>query len=258
MAKKGMPWDKAILKVLQEYKQALKYTEITDFIIQDQLRGADEIGATPANTVNAYLHGDKLKDKVAALGRGMYILKDYLDQDPSLATIPSTQQEDEDSPSVMEDSLITAYGRFWDRDLWLKNKYALYGTSTLTKNAACVDFSKHYGLYLLHKGYQVIYVGQAAKQSLSVRLANHHVDHLRNRWDSFSWFSLKDIEGTQDVGANATRSLNVLKIIDTLEALLIETLGPERNKKDGNGFGGKEFEQITEFEFLKNTVTKQP
>ena len=246
-----MPWDKAILKVLQEYKQALKYTEITDFIIQDQLRGADEIGATPANTVNAYLHGDKLKNKVVALGQGMYILKDYLYKDPSLAIVPFSQQND-------DDPFITAYGRFWARDLWLNNKYALYGKSLWTKKAACIDFSKHYGLYLLHKGYQVIYVGKASKHSLGVELANHNVDHLRNRWDSFSWFSLKDIEESEDEGVNATKSLNVLRIIDTLKALLIETLGPECNKQDGNGFGDKEFEQITEAKFLKNTVTKQP
>ena len=195
---------------------------------------------------------------MAALGRGMFILKDYLEKDPSLATVSSSQQYDVDVPSATEESLITAYGRFWDRSLWLQNKYALYGTSILTKNAACVNFSKHYGLYLLHKGHQVIYVGQATNHSLSVQLANHHVDHLRNRWDSFSWFSLKDIESAQDEGAKATRTLNVSKIIDTLEALLIETLGPERNNKDGNGFGDKEFEQITESKFLKKSITKKP
>ena len=249
---KGLPWDEAILKVLKDNKRAIHYSEIADIIANDGLRPADGIGSTPANTVNAMLHNEKLKDKVACVQRGVYILKEYLNEDPSLVTVSATIDTDNDEgDNDMDDALITAYGRFWSRDMWEKNNMSIYGTSAKTKNAASVDFTNHMGIYLLHKGYEVIYVGQASQ--LNKRLKDHTIDDKRNRWDNFSWFSITDFNEQEkaDCKKDTSKTLEGAALLDTLEALLIEVLGPERNKKVGNEFEDKEFEQLTETEYLR-------
>lgn len=245
----GMPWDKAILKVLTESHRVMKYYDIADTIISEGLR--QEVGSTPANTVNAYLHGDKLKDLVVCVRRGEFILKEYLDKDPSLV-ISTADLPDDEEEKDMGDALITAYGRFWDREMWEMNEMSIYGTSSKTKKAASVDFSEHSGIYLLHKGYEVIYVGQATH--LHDRLVAHTTDDKRNRWDNFSWFSLTGFDNENPENGADSKSLSIPAILDTLEALLIETLGPERNKKVGNDFEDKEFEQIEKVGYLERKL----
>ena len=251
-----MAWDEAIRTVLKNNRRVLKYTEIADIIVNEGLRKSDEIGATPANTVNATLRSDKLKDEVVCVRRGEYLLKEYFDNDPSLAIAPANTPEDEEE-NQMEDALITAFGRFWDRTLWEKtNKKALYGVTDAKKKVPGVDFTQHPGIYLLHKGYQVIYVGQALH--LVDRLDAHTTDDKRNRWDSFSWFSLESFDNESENTCSVKR-IGIPALLDTLEALLIETLGPERNRKIGDGFNGKEFEQISETDYLRRyKLSKKP
>lgn len=250
MSKKndGLTWEQAILKVLTDNQRVLRYDEIAQIISNGKLRKS--VGATPANTVNVVLHSENLKDKVVCVRRGEYILKEYLDNDPSLAITPANVPE-EDEENEMGDALITAYGRFWSRAQWEANDKAIYGASSKTKKASSVNFSQHAGIYLLHKGYEVVYVGQAVH--LKSRLDAHTVDDKRNRWDNFSWFSLESID--KEVEENGTaKSFSTEALLDTLEALLIETLGPERNKKVGNDFEDKEFEQITKIEYLQRQL----
>ena len=242
-----MPWEKAILKVLEDSDRAMHYRDITSEIVDKGLRSSENIGATPANTVNAIIHGPKLADKVVSLGGGKYILQSHVAQNPSMISAPDKIMEDEETD--VGDALITAYGRFWSREKWEQNNQKLYGTSFVTKNAPCVDFSAHAGIYLLHKGHETIYVGQALKQAICKRLADHTKDDKRNRWDNFSWFSIQDLEC--GLGELEKKILTPSALLDTIEALLIETLGPERNKKVGNVFENKEFEQVDEKDFLK-------
>ena len=243
-----LTWDKAILKVLNDAGGPMDYNEIATQIIEQDLVKTST--ATPANSVNSYLHSDKLTDKVVPIRRGVYILKDLLQKDPSLATLPVSENTEEDEESNVDDALITAYGRFWSRSQWEDNNNRLYGTSVRTANAAGVDFADYAGIYLLHKGYEVIYVGQAKR--LVERLDAHTKDDKRNRWDNFSWFCIDDIdEAIEKESSKIQKSLSIPALLDTLEALLIETLGPERNKKVGNGFEDKEFEQIEAKVFLE-------
>lgn len=242
-----MPWEKAILKVLEDNSGAMHYRDIASEIVEKGLRSLENIGATPANTVNAIMHGPKLAGKVISLGGGEYILQSHLAQNPSIISVPDKIKEDEEDD--VSDALITAYGRFWSRQTWEQNNQKMYGTSFVTKNAPCVDFSAHAGIYLLHKGYEVIYVGQAMKQPINKRLSDHTKDDKRNRWDNFSWFSIQDLEC--ELGELEKKTLTPSALLDTIEALLIETLGPERNKKVGNAFENKEFEQVDEKDFLK-------
>lgn len=252
MAGKITTWDEAILRVLKESKKPMHYRDIASAIVEQQLRPEDKIGSTPAITVNSYLRGEKLKDKVEPTGKkGEYALASTNHTSNKAVSIVASQL-DEDSP---EDVLITAYGRFWDRTLFETNNHELYGTNVQTKKSAIVCFSRYSGIYLLHKGYEVVYVGQATE--LAKRIADHANDDKRNRWDNFSWFSitsLKDNEMPEDV---VKKNLSHKSLLDTLEALLIETLGPERNKKVGNDFEDKEFEQIQEVEYLKRKLQAQ-
>ena len=252
MAGKIMTWDEAIFRVLKESKKPMHYRDIASAIVEQQLRPEDKIGSTPAITVNSYLRGEKLKDKVEPTGKkGEYALASKNPTSSNAASLAASQL-DEDSP---EDVLITAYGRFWDRKLFETNNNELYGTNVQTKKSAIVCFSRYSGIYLLHKGYEVVYVGQATE--LAKRIADHANDDKRNRWDNFSWFSitsLKDNEMPEDV---VKKNLSHKSLLDTLEALLIETLGPERNKKVGNDFEDKEFEQIQEVEYLKRKLQAQ-
>jgi hypothetical protein len=251
MATKKMSWDEAIIQVLTENGGVMHYRDIADAIAEKGLRTQEDMGATPANTVNVILHSDKLKGKVASTGeRGKYVLTSILQQNPILA--PATPSEDdEDDEGDVRDAMISAFGRFWDRAIFEKNESRLYGINFLAgsknNNISGVDFSEHPGIYMLHKGYQVIYVGQATH--LCERLNYHTTKDLRNRWDNFSWFSIKDISSDNEECKD--RLFSDASLLDTLEALLIETLGPERNKKAGNEFIDKEFEQITQAEYYK-------
>jgi len=249
-----MTWDQAVLKVLKDNKRSMRYDEIADVIISQELRASNELGSTPAMTVNAILHG-KIRDHVVCVRRGEFILKDYLKEDPTLAADVNSSVDDDDEDNEMDDALITAYGRFWDRKLWEENGMQILGSNTKTRNADSADFTQHAGIYLLHKGYQVIYVGQA--KHLVKRLEDHTKDDKRNRWDNFSWFSIDDVDqNSSPENAITTKTLEGPALLDTLEALLIETLGPERNKKVGNDFDDKEFEQIPESEYYKRKCTK--
>lgn len=252
---KNMTWDKAILTVLSQVKAPMKYYDIAETIIAEGLRDKNSVGATPANTVNSYLHSDKLKDKVVCVNRGEYVLKSVLDENPA-SVVSKAGFFDPDDDDEISDTLITAYGRYWNRDMFENNKCSLLGINVRTPKTHSVDFSQHSGIYILHHGHSNIYVGQA--KSLKLRLAAHLDDGKRNRWDSFSWFSLTefDKESPANNDAKTAKSLRNESILDTLEALLIETLAPERNKKVGNSFEDKEFEQIPELSFLKGKVGK--
>ena len=250
MATKVMTWDEAILKVLKENNRVMHYREIATAIVDGRLRPENKVGSTPAITVNNYLRGKKLKDKVGPAGnKGEYALVNSLS---SGSKTNLTTLNKDDTP---EDVLITSYGRFWDRKLFEENKNLIYGTSVQTKNSAVVSFSNCSGIYLLHKGYEVIYVGQA--KELAKRVADHLNDDKRNRWDNFSWFSITPLKDNELPEDSPKKNLSHKSLLDTLEALLIETLGPERNKKVGNDFEDKEFEQITELEYLKRNIQNQ-
>lgn len=250
-SQKQMSWEDAIRTVLTQAKAPMSYVDIANKIIDQKLRST--FGRSPAITVVSIIRNSKLKDDVYKTERGKYCLKQYatkLKDTPSPSDIEL--QEDSDEEEKEFDDLITAYGRFWSRDMFEDNQKKLYGSAINTAKAN-YDFSKDSGIYLLHKGYTVVYAGQA--DSLSKRIAVHTQDLNRGRWDNFSWFSISN-RGEDTGDNNKSRNLSVKKILDTLEALLIETLGPERNKKGGNGFADKEIMQIKVTDYVESIQGK--
>jgi hypothetical protein len=230
-----LTWDDAILTVLRTAEGALHYTEIAERIAQKKLR--KKIGATPAATVAAML-SKSLGDAASPfqkVGRGVFALKDKLEQEatPSEATA--------DAPATDSDTgALRAFGMFWDRHkvVW-GGRARLLGRQGL--GASEVNFAEQIGVYLLHDRERVIYVGRAT-DTLFARLKAHTTDRLGSRWDRFSWFGLRDV-GQDGKLAEPSVAWTHLVVIETLEALLIESLEPPLNRKRGDNFAAVEYLQ---------------
>lgn len=96
-------------------------------------------------------------------------------------------------------------------------------------------------MYLLHDRDRTIYVGRAA-DALFARLKAHTGDRLSGRWDRFSWFGLRGVHEDGSLSAPAT-AWNYEVVIETLEALLIETIEPPLNRKRGDNLSAIEYLQ---------------
>lgn len=252
MPKQCLKWEEAILQILSDKKTPVHYSDIAKAIGELGLRPSEKMGLTPSSTVNVILH-HQLKNKVTTVGKGNYILTSVLNAN-NLITPPLVNGTDDDED--IEDDLITAYGRFWSRHLFMENNARLFGSSVKDANAERADFTELPGIYLLHKGYQVVYIGQA--KNLGKRIKDHTLDDKRNRWDNFSWFSIEDLkDSNSDIDKGDTKKLTQESVLDTLEALLIETIGPERNKKVGNNFEDHEFEQVTSSVYFESKYNKK-
>ena len=95
------------------------------------------------------------------------------------------------------------------------------------------------GVYILHYGQEIVYVGQAVSDSgIGKRLRDHTKDRLSNRWDGFSWFGLDSVntDGVIEKSKDADFQLSIQNIADVLEGILLEILEPKSNRRGGNGF----------------------
>lgn len=234
MAKKELSWKEAVLKVLKEEKEPVHYGGIAQKIEEKQYRTS--LGATPQVSVSVALQ-NLLKDGkvVTCQERGRYILKEYekeyLKGNPIEPTI---------------NTMIGAYGRFWRREKveWKTNgKTELKGNQG--KGSIDVNFSEEIGIYLLHRGYEIVYIGQATKQSIVSRLEQHTKDDLANKWDTFSWFGFFNVNEENGKINTSCKSIkmDLNKVAETLEALLIESIEPRFNRKRGDNFSDKEYQQ---------------
>ena len=112
--------------------------------------------------------------------------------------------------------------------------------------------ARHCHLALLHDRERVIYVGRAT-DTLFVRLKAHTTDRLSGRWDRFSWFGLKSAQSDGSLTSHSIAWSHEV-VIETLEALLIESLEPPLNRKRGDNFSAIEYLQSTdpEIEEIRN------
>jgi HB1, ASXL, restriction endonuclease HTH domain len=234
--KPNMQWEDAIKRVLSEADGALHYAEVAERIASKGLR--QSLGATPAATVSSYLSTSlrELGDESPYLrvGRGIYALKAAAEkqaQDETTADKDAVQQEA---------GALRAFGMFWKRDsvYWLGKAQLLGKQGT---GATDVNFANQIGVYLLHDRDRVIYVGRAA-DTLFARLKAHTTDRLGGRWDRFSWFGLRSV---LDDGQLSDGELpwGQSVVIETMEAVLIESLEPALNRRRGDNFSGAEYIQ---------------
>jgi len=241
-----LKWKEAIVKVFEDEKKALHYTDIAELIAERGYRKS--LGATPQDTVSANMTTDinnnKEKSIFAKVDKGIYILRKFLDDSSQLVT-----EEIEDELIVTEKikkeryKIINAFGIYWNRNFvhW-KTTPDLLGIQQI--GASEVNFKDQIGIYLLHDSRETIYVGQAIEQTLGQRLKNHTTDRLGGRWDRFSWFGFYPVnENGKLLTDIKLDNITVQNLGDILEAILIESIEPRQNRKQGNLFFGLEYLQ---------------
>ncbi|MBN1395642.1 MAG: hypothetical protein JW959_11510 [Pirellulales bacterium] len=253
-----MGWKEAIIEVLHGETEPLHYTDITDLIVERQLK--TEFGATPAKSVSATitisLNNDGEDSPFIRVGRGHYALRSTLAselEESSSSDYSSSDSDDEDETAEM--GLIKAFGMYWKRDAirWIATPRIL-GQQQL--GASEVDFSGQKGVYLLHDGNRVIYVGRTTDQPFGKRLYQHTTDRLGGRWDRFSWFGIYTVaENGSLQQMDGWCSFSVDNLIATMEALLIEGLEPPQNRKRGDDFRAIEFSQVVDPDIEKLQYT---
>ena len=156
---------------------------------------------------------------------------------------------------------IKNYGHFWAlKDVhWNFNgksgaKGHLKGYSGRGKSHQEIDFRAQVGIYVLFaENREVIYVGQVGrgeKRKLFGRLKHHTRDHLKGRWDHFSWFGLYpgDIEKGEVVPIDEPKLERREDVLDELEAILIHLFEPRLNLQRGKWKETREFYQLTRAE----------
>lgn len=170
------------------------------------------------------------------VARGEYALKTSISQ---RATAPG-----EPSPDGAEESEaggVRALGVYWSRDLvrW-KSTPKLLGQQQIGSEA--VDMSDQIGVYLLYDEREAIYVGRSIDRPIGTRLYEHTRDHLRARWNRFSWFGLYPVTEKGKLVKNIA-AIDSNFMIRALEAVLIESIEPRQNRKRGDDFSGIEYIQ---------------
>jgi hypothetical protein len=251
----NLKWEDAISKVLEDAKTALHYTEITERIFEKGYRLGG--GATPAATVNKILGSNiihfKEKSPFAKVGLGVFILRKFLDKQDEIINesrskavnqiLKDTLTETESESPIENNKIINAFGIYWNRNLVLwKSTPDLLGMQY--NGATEVNFKDQRGIYLLYDNREIIYVGQAIEQTLGQRLKQHISDRLSGRWDRFSWFGFYSVN---DKGHLLDRKkfeyLDIQALANALEAILIESVEPRQNRKQGNTLYGMEYLQ---------------
>ena len=167
-----LPWKDAINQVLDSNSSAMHYTEIAEEIVALDLRTS--VGATPAATVNANISNsikhDGRNSPYVRVSPGEYILRKHADDGsvPSSSSLPGDLVD----PQEAATRIIHAFGMFWrlERIPWTSYSMLL-GRQQFGSTA--VVFAIQVGVYLLHDGCYVVYVGRALYQLIWRRLHQH-------------------------------------------------------------------------------------
>ena len=235
------PWKDAIVEVLKSQSAAMHYSDVAKEIVKRGLR--KKIGATPAATVNVTIHQSITKygenSPFVKVASGEFMLRYIPGKTNGKASVTKISVKSEDSETG---GIIKAFGMFWRRDWvdWVM-KPKLLGRQQ--EGADSVDFAGQHGVYLLHDGREVIYVGRTTETRLAARLSEHTRDRFNGRWDRFSWFGLLTVSQEGKLSKSPAKPITEEEVIITFEALLIEGLEPRQNRKRGDAFRAVEYLQ---------------
>ena len=238
-------WKDAIIRVLLDHAEPLHYADIAEAIVERSLTGT--VGATPARTVSGTIttslnrEGDN--SPFRRIAKGYYTLKESRGLVP-----PSAIAVEEEAEST---GLINAFGMYWTRErvLWSASKPHILGRQQ--EGTTIVDFHTERGVYLLHDGRAVVYVGRTTEQPLGLRLRQHTIDRLDGRWDRFTWFGVYPVTESGALNTSGESGFTLEMLIVTMEALLLEGLEPPQNRKRGDDFRAIEFLQVEDPEIQK-------
>lgn len=224
-------WKNAILEVLGGADGPLHYKVISKRIKEKGLR--QNFGKTPERTVAVALGELRKAGLVLQLGKGFY------------------QKKHEEPPEPEESSQavrIQAYGLFWraeDVD-WTRTQGELRGVDP-DNDKVLVDFADQEGVYLLHHHNTptAVYVGMTsrAKNGLYDRLRDHTRDQAAGRWETFSWFGFRPVDKHGNLG-KAADTVPRRRMIEIIEAILIETMLPGLNRNFAQGLFETKYEQV--------------
>lgn len=249
----NLSWRDAIIKILENSSEAMHYADIAEAIAEQQLRA--DTGATPATSVNVTislsLQNDGINSPFIRVDRGRYWLR-HLVQNPAPQASVLDQQITSESD---ETGLINAFGMYWSRNnvLWAATPRIL---GQQQPGSTSVNFCGQKGVYLLHDGRAVIYVGRTTEQPLGIRLRQHVSDRLNGRWDRFSWFGVYSVSDDASLNTSAAVTFDLSMLIVTMEALLIEGIEPPQNRKRGDDFRAVEFLQVEDPDIQKTEILK--
>ena len=246
VASHDVPWDDAIRRVLAEADGALHYTDIADRIISNGLRIS--VGATPPQTVASRISTSLREDAASPylkVDKGTFTLRDIALRKISAAS--TEQVESRNGDTTAESGALRAFGMYWERKQVNWSSTKLLGRQGPA--ATEVNFAEQVGVYLLHDRDRVIYVGRAT-DTLFVRLKAHTADRLAGRWDRFSWFGIRNVESSGAISDTHLPWSHIV-VVETMEALLIESLEPPLNRRRGDNFSAIEYIQAEDPEFSK-------
>jgi hypothetical protein len=251
-----LSWREAITQVLQGQTEPMHYADIAEAIAEQQFR--TELGATPASTVNATIttsmnnEGDD--SPFLRVARGQYALRAAAAAQQA-SQIAQAKPAEPPAEEPDDTGLINAFGMYWTRGnvLWTTTPRIL-GQQQI--GSTPVDFCNQRGVYLLHDGRAVVYVGRTTEQPLGIRLRQHISDRLNGRWDRFSWFGVYPVAESGALNTDAVGAYTLDMLIVTMEALLIEGLEPPQNRKRGDDFRAAEFLQVEDPDIQKTQIIK--
>lgn len=241
-----MTWKDAIRTVLEEAGQAMHTREITEAIVERGLRTS--FGATPGATVGSHCYAAAKENDprlpVIQTGKGEFILK----KPEGESSIETASESEEEAGGI-----IQAFGMYWNRSSvhWTRN-CAILGRQQI--GADSVDFCGQLGVYLLHDGREVVYVGRSTDRPLGVRLYEHTADRLKTRWNRFSWFGLRPVHEDGSLTDAAAAGFSAADIISALEAVLIEGLEPRQNRRRGDDLSAVEYLQAEDPEIERQQM----
>ena len=242
-------WIDAIRKVLAKAEGPLHYIDIAERIVDGGLR-EDKAPGTVAGSLSMSLKEDK--SPFMKVARGIYALRPK-----PLDSVPGRITEAYKNALEQVTGAAIHYGMFWERSavVWRANP-SLMGqfqpqkpAHRTKKQPIQVDFGRQVGLYLLHDGREVVYVGRAQKESLGPRLYDHTWDTKQSRWDRFSWFGVRPVRPDGTLGDRPSRlghTGDAIKgLIAMMEGLFIEAFEPRLNRKEQrDGVPVAEYQQI--------------
>ena len=230
----GLSWQQAIIRILGEAEAPLDHHEIAERILEKQLRTTT--GRTPAATVSSEL-GKMIRAR-ARVGR------EVIQRTPSgyartLIAEAAAVEDEEELGDSDKTAFINAYGLNWGRSLvnWQTRRGSLWGYQTNPDDR--VDFADQDGIYLLHHGNEIVYVGQTRTTRSDVglygRMRSHNADIRKTgRWDAFSWFGFKPVNQETGLLEDAAEYIPIRDVITLIETILTESLLPRLNMRSGD------------------------
>lgn len=225
-------WIDAIKKVLLENREPMHYEDITQEILERELRTTS--GATPAFTVNSIINSDIQQNGDKSLfvktSRGEYTLRNLITREVQV-----------------QNGLIKCYGMYWKRNhvIWKSVGTKIYGKQ-VESSKTIVDFSEQRGIYLLHDNHNVVYVGEASRQPIVNRLNQHTKGKKSIRWDRFSWFGFLGVADDGSLLSVNESDFKLESVIKAIEGILIECLEPRLNMRSGDLFGTEFQQEVSE------------